>query len=134
MQKIGDSGNYPLRGFAKDSASYYRSKFLGKTGTYGDFSMEVLEHSVISGLVLIVYALIDKVIVPLIKSRKPKSDGSNGHSNGRQKDGIQTHLNSEFDRRISKTEDDLHKLSETMQEIRTEVAVSSEILKRIEGQ
>ena len=83
---------------------------------------DALQHGLASGLVLIIYGLIDKVIAPLL-SKNSKKD----------REDVQGTINSNLERRIHRLEAESSALSTQVGKITTSVAVSTEILKRIEG-
>ena len=95
--------------------------------------MEILEQGVLPALVLIIYAMIDKVIVPLIK----------GRLNGKP---AEYNRNYEWERRIDRNEkdidrnrvslegmrNDLHDVREQVSTISGKIGVAAAVLERIE--
>ena len=68
--------------------------------------MEILEQGVLPALVLIIYAMIDKVIVPLLK----------GRANGKPSD-----RNHEWERRIDRNENDIDRNRISIEALRSDI-------------
>jgi len=89
--------------------------------------MEAWETGVAMALVMIIYALIDRVVAPLIAKRV---------SNGKQQTGQQQVFSDQrflgIEERLRKIEDDVRKAGTDFQEARTDIAVIQEIVSRIE--
>jgi hypothetical protein len=83
---------------------------------------DALQQGLASGLVLIIYGLIDKVITPLLSKNSKKAT-----------EDVQGNINENLERRIHRLEAEGTALSGQVGKITTSVAVSTEILKRIEG-
>ena len=81
--------------------------------------MEAVEYGAVVILALVLYAVVDKALVPLIKGRK---NGNGGISSDAQR-----YINEDHKRRIEQTEEDLRAVRDTL-------SVSRVLLERIEKQ
>ena len=84
----------------------------------------IAEAGAVAGLVIVLYAIIDKVLVPLVRSRSSGNDNRSSR---------QEYVNKNTERRLAAIERDLHEVRDAWQTIGTQIAVLEEILKRIEG-
>lgn len=85
-------------------------------------TMEYLQYGVAVLLAGVLYALVDKVIAPLVT--KP------GRRNG---NGKQDYINEQTKERFDRNNIDIEGLKTTMSEVRIQVAGLKEVMKRIEG-
>ena len=92
--------------------------------------MELLEHGLVPVLLLILYALVDKVIAPLVKRNAP---------NGREKKPatedipVKTYQLDTVSRRVDRLESDVHEIRTAASEVREKVGIVSALLERVEG-
>lgn len=92
-------------------------------------TVNVLESGVTAGLVLVLYTLIDKILVPLIKGRL----GNGARNRGGNGERVQQVINSTFERRIGELEESVSEIGKAIVETRTSLALAEQILERIEG-
>jgi len=92
---------------------------------------ELLENGALGLCLLIIYALIDKLIVPLA-SKNRKSSGANNGNGTESKWTGQEYKNGIYERRLSHVEKNLSDLRGTVEEARAAIQVAQVILKRIE--
>ena len=85
--------------------------------------MESIESGLAAGLIVILYGLTDKVLIPLI---------TKGRRNANGRSSAQTVINDDHARRIGGIETELSGLRDTIAETRTAVALSEAALRRIE--
>lgn len=96
--------------------------------------MEILQPSLSAALVVVIYILLDRVVVPLVKGK-----ASNG--NGRNKNGTVAHRNDQqqqlvneiTNRRMDKLESELGENRQAIADVGTAVAVIKAIVERIEA-
>ena len=96
--------------------------------------MEILQYGIGPALVLTLYALVDKVLAPLL-SKKLANGNGNGSTNGRVISTQWVHqeyVNGEAAKRIGDLEKQADEVRESLSEIRAKVDVSTAILKRVE--
>ena len=87
---------------------------------------DILNTSISAGLCLVIYTLVDKVVVPLVRKRS--------RENGRGNSRVQSVLNDQFERRIEGLETDHRALRDLVSAIRADVQETQAILGRIENQ
>jgi hypothetical protein len=90
---------------------------------------ELLENGALGLCLLIIYALIDKLIVPLASKNRKSSGANNGTES---KWTGQEYKNGIYERRLSHVEKNLSDLRGTVEEARAAIQVAQVILKRIE--
>ena len=81
----------------------------------------VLEYGVVGVLIVIIYGLVDKVIVPIVRGKSSK-DKPNG----------QDFINRQTERRINRIEGEIGEVRTTVAEITRTVDLSQAILTRVE--
>ena len=94
--------------------------------------MEILQYGIAPALVLTLYALVDKVLAPLLSK---KLGNGNGSTNGRVISTQWVHqeyVNGEAAKRIGDLERQADEVRESLSEIRAKVDVSTALLKRVE--
>lgn len=88
---------------------------------------DMIEPTLAASLVVVLYVMIDKVVVPLIT--KGKNDGNGRHDKG---DRHQEYVNNTFDHRLNEHSRRLGELNQSLVEIGTAVSVIEAIVRRIE--
>ena len=80
---------------------------------------EILEHGLLGMCLLVIYGLVDKVIIPIVRG---KSENGNG----------QDFINRQTERRINRIEGEIGEVRTTVAEITRTVDLSQAILTRVE--
>jgi len=84
--------------------------------------MEYVEYGIAILLAGVIYALVDKVIAPLVTNKS----GKNGV-------GKQEYINHRTEQRLDKNDRDIEGLNATMSDVRVKAEGLKEILKRVEA-
>jgi hypothetical protein len=82
-----------------------------------------LQQGLVPILLLVIYGIVDKLLLPLVSKGKESNEGCTK---------IQEVVNRDAERRIANLEKESGKLRSVVSEISVTVAVSAEILKRID--
>ena len=79
----------------------------------------VLEYGVVGVLIVIIYGLVDKVIIPIVRGKSANGNG-------------QDFINRQTERRINRIEGEIGEVRTTVAEITRTVDLSQAILTRVE--
>lgn len=88
--------------------------------------MEIFKDGLVPALVLVVYTLIDKLLVPLVRARL-------GGEGGELSPDAQRLINKSHAKRLDQIESDLRVIRDTLGQLNTHAEVSEQLLKRIEA-
>ena len=94
--------------------------------------MEILQYGIAPALVLTLYALVDKVLAPLLSKKLGNGNASTNGSVLSTQWVHQEYVNGEAAKRIGDLERQADEVRESLSEIRAKVDVSTAILKRVE--
>ena len=92
--------------------------------------MEVMQPTIAAALVVVIYVLIEKVIVPLLS--KGKNNVSNDRNNRRSNGQHQEYVNTTFEHRLNRIEKQLIEHRDTIGDVGGAVRVIKAIVERIE--
>ena len=92
--------------------------------------MEVMQPTIAASLVVVIYVLIEKVIVPLLS--KGKNNVSNDRNNRRSNGQHQEYVKTTFEHRLNRIEKQLIEHRDTIGDVGGAVRVIKAIVERIE--